>query len=257
MLAGTEREERRTWSTKENRSSEGKVFVEKNTSTPKSIDFCQTVNSLKLLIFTYSFPFDPCLRVSASFPSYPNPGKLRPEVSFPISASEMAFAWERAWFAAVKTMSSRSWASAGLSACGSILIEAIEPSHLATTLTAPPPLVASTVRLARPACTCSICCCMRAACFMSFPMLDINVRSTGFGSGADFDDLPFEDFERLQNEGIVFKILGFNLAGGRFGWLGGRGHGRGANLLHCRRRRRWRCYNLRGGGGIRGRSNNA
>ena len=44
---------------------------------------------------------------------------------------------------------------------------------LATTLTAPPPLVASTVRLARSVWICSICCCMRAACFMSLPILDI------------------------------------------------------------------------------------
>jgi hypothetical protein len=43
----------------------------------------------------------------------------------------------------------------------------------AVTLTAPPPLVASTVRAASCDCTCSICCCIRAACFMSFPMLDI------------------------------------------------------------------------------------
>src|SRR5438105_2374132 len=171
------------------------------------------------------------------------PGRLKPDVTLPISAVEISLAWLKALLPAVRIMSSSNWASLGLIACGSILIEAIEPSHLATTLTAPPPLVASTVRLARPACTCSICCCMRAACFMSFPMLDINVRSSVFGSGADFDDLPFEDFERLQNEGIVFKILCFNLAGGRLGRLGGGGHGCGANLLRCWTRRRWRCYN--------------
>ena len=44
---------------------------------------------------------------------------------------------------------------------------------LATTFTAPPPLVASTVRAARLDWICSICCCIRAACFMSFPMLDM------------------------------------------------------------------------------------
>ena len=45
-------------------------------------------------------------------------------------------------------MSSSNCASAGLIACGLILIEATVPSHLATTLTAPPPLEASTVRVA-------------------------------------------------------------------------------------------------------------
>ena len=37
-------------------------------------------------------------------------------------------------------MSSSNCASAGLMACGLILMEASVPSHLATTLTAPPPL---------------------------------------------------------------------------------------------------------------------
>src|SRR5580765_360208 len=102
-----------------------------------------------------------------------NPGRLKPAVALPISAVEISFAWPSAWLAALSTISSSSWASAGLIACGSILIEAREPSHLATTFTAPPPLVASTVRLARSVWICSICCCMRAACFMSFPMLDM------------------------------------------------------------------------------------
>ena len=44
--------------------------------------------------------------------------------------------------AAVRIMSSTICASAGFSACGSILMDAIVPSHLATTFTAPPPLVA-------------------------------------------------------------------------------------------------------------------
>ena len=45
-------------------------------------------------------------------------------------------------------MSSSNWASDGLRAWGSILIELSVPSHFATTFTAPPPLVASTVRTA-------------------------------------------------------------------------------------------------------------
>src|SRR6267154_2077321 len=72
------------------------------------------------------------------------PGKLNPAVALPISAEEISLAVLRAWFTAVSTMSSNNWASAGLSACGSILIEAMAPSQRATTLTAPPPLVAST-----------------------------------------------------------------------------------------------------------------
>src|SRR5260221_8384283 len=70
-------------------------------------------------------------------------------------------------------MSSTICASDGFNACGSILIEAIVPSHLATTFTAPPPLVASTVRVARLAWISPICCWRRWACFMNLPMLDI------------------------------------------------------------------------------------
>ena len=44
----------------------------------------------------------------------------------------------------------------------------------------PPPLVASTVRLARAFWICSICCCMRAACFMSLPMLDMDQNLLGY-----------------------------------------------------------------------------
>ena len=69
-----------------------------------------------------------------------------PAVILPISELEISLAWPSAWFAAVKIMSSSNCASAGLSACGSILIKARLPSHLATTFTAPPPLVASTVQ---------------------------------------------------------------------------------------------------------------
>ena len=56
---------------------------------------------------------------------------------------------------------------------GKLLIDATVPSHFAVTLTAPPPLVASTVRAASAACACSICCCIRCACFINFPMLDM------------------------------------------------------------------------------------
>ena len=104
---------------------------------------------------------------------HPIPGRLKPAVTLPISVLEISLAWPSAWFAAVRIMSSSNCASDGFSACGSILIAAIVPSHLAVTLTAPPPLVASTVRAASCAWICSICCCIRAACFINFPMLDI------------------------------------------------------------------------------------
>ena len=101
-------------------------------------------------------------------------------------------------------MSSSNCASAGLMACGLILIDATVPSHLATTLTAPPPLVASTVRAASWAWICSICCCMRAACLTSFPMLDIY----GIGGlGADINDLAFENFQGLLNQRIILEIV--------------------------------------------------
>src|SRR5437667_6357274 len=86
------------------------------------------------------------------------PGMLRPAVTLPISAAEVSLALARAWFAALRIMSSNNCASAGLMACGSILTEASVPSHLATIFTAPPPLVASTVRLASS-------CWIRFSCF--------------------------------------------------------------------------------------------
>src|SRR5439155_1442694 len=67
------------------------------------------------------------------------PGRLKPDVTLPISAVEISLAWLKALLAAVRIMSSSNWASLALIACGSILIEAIVPSHLATTLTQPPP----------------------------------------------------------------------------------------------------------------------
>ena len=59
--------------------------------------------------------------------------------------------------AALRIISSSNCASDGFSACGSILIEPSVPSHFAITFTAPPPLVASTVRAASAACVSSIC----------------------------------------------------------------------------------------------------
>src|SRR4030095_9092763 len=80
------------------------------------------------------------------------------------------------------------------------------PCLLSTPFTAPPPLVASMVRCARSDCTFSICCCMRAACFMSLPMLDINL----FGSvplGSYVYDLALEHFESLFNQRVVLEIF--------------------------------------------------
>src|SRR5262249_27823825 len=79
---------------------------------------------------------------------YISPGKLKPAVTLPISALEIVLACSRAWLAAERIMSSRSWASAGLIAGGSFLMLDSLPSHFATPFTAPPPLDASTVRLA-------------------------------------------------------------------------------------------------------------
>src|SRR3954466_9596850 len=81
--------------------------------------------------------------------SYIRPGILRPCVTRPISWLEISLAWPMALLTALMSISSRICASFGLRAAGSILMEATVPSHLATTLTAPPPLVASTVLAAR------------------------------------------------------------------------------------------------------------
>src|SRR3954465_9366556 len=97
-------------------------------------------------------------------------------------------------------MSSSNCASEGFKACGSILIEAMVPSHLAVTFTAPPPLEASTVFFARSAWTVSICCCIRAACFINFPILDIVLwvlKMLGCWAGSNLHDLAFEDFQRF------------------------------------------------------------
>src|SRR5205809_7308048 len=75
-------------------------------------------------------------RKTRTMRSHPNPGRLSPDVTLPISALEISLAWPNAWFAAVKIISSTNCASEGLSAWGSILTDAIVPSHLATTLTA-------------------------------------------------------------------------------------------------------------------------
>src|SRR5439155_10224027 len=53
------------------------------------------------------------------------PGRLKPDVTLPISAVEISLAWLKALLAAVRIMSSSNWASLALIACGSILIEAI------------------------------------------------------------------------------------------------------------------------------------
>src|SRR5688572_9799866 len=149
-----------------------------------------------------------------------------PEVTLPISELAMSRAWLSAWLAAVKIRSSRSCASAGLMACGSILTDAIVPSHLAVTFTAPPPLVASMVRCARSACTFSISCCIRAACFINFPMLDINLLSS------HVHDLPFEQFEGFLDQWIISKVI-------KVQWP--------AILFGSRRRRDQRSFSFGGG----------
>ena len=62
---------------------------------------------------------------------YIKPGRLSPAVALPISALEICLACSNAWLTADKIMSSSNCASAGLMACGLILIEASVPSHLA------------------------------------------------------------------------------------------------------------------------------
>src|SRR6266478_1369656 len=166
-----------------------------------------------------------------------SPGMLNPDVTLPISAFEISFACPSAWFAAVTTMSSSNCASAGLTACGSILMDAIVPSHLATTFTAPPPLVASTVRAASCAWIVSICCCMRAACFMSLPMLDIiQLFLLWFVCahclGADFNNLPFENLQRLLNQRIILEIVLVELR--RRGFFPGLAGGGGRRFCFCR-----------------------
>src|SRR5580765_3459346 len=111
--------------------------------------------------------------------------------------------------------------SLALAAAGSILIEATVPSQRATTLTAPPPLLASTVREASSAWTFSIFSCMRAASLTSFPRLGID----NFLLAPDFNDLAFENFEGLLNERIVFKFLCVYRCGAWFVAFG-RSHGR-------------------------------
>src|SRR5436189_4625561 len=93
-----------------------------------------------------------------------------------------------------------------------MLMASIVPSHFATTFTAPQPLVASTVFLASSPWICSICCCMRAACFMSLPMLDIILNGRGC-LGSDFHDLALENLEGFLDQWIIFEI--FLRGGGR------------------------------------------
>src|SRR5207302_505544 len=86
-------------------------------------------------------------------------------------------------------------------------------SHFAVTFTAPPPLEASTVRLARSPWISSICCCIRCACFINFPMLDIRKFLVGFWtlnvgtSGANLDDLALEDLQCFLDQGIILEII--------------------------------------------------
>src|SRR5581483_3023342 len=133
-------------------------------------------------------------------------------------------------------------------------MEASDPSHLAVTFTAPPPLVASTVRAASCAWMVSICCCIRCACFINFPMLDIiqivfrtMLSDAALRSSANFDQSALENFQGFLDQRVVFEIVlaeGRRLGGcgcwracgrGRFGrsndrgwgWGGRRGNGFG------------------------------
>src|SRR5436190_6109592 len=196
----------------------------------------------------------------ANIQRYIRPGRLRPCVTLPISPLEISFAWFSAWLIAVTSMSSSSWASAAFKAAGSTLMDKMVPSHFAVTLTAPPPLVASTVRLASCDWTSSICCCMRAACFINLPMLDIIGSGWMFVrpiSGADLDDRSSKDFQRFLNQRIILEFGWVQLHGlhrrGRRGFGGGSGslrscgraRGRwprnvGGGWLHLRFNCRWR-----------------
>src|SRR5262245_1665661 len=99
----------------------------------------------------------------------PRPGILSPAVILPISACTISRDLRRASLEAARTRSSSICASSGLMTSRSILIDTSSCLPLATTVTMPPPAVASTVFFAASACICSIWAWSFCASFMMLP----------------------------------------------------------------------------------------
>src|ERR1043166_4966087 len=92
-----------------------------------------------------------------------------PAVTLAISSLCVFLAISSALATALTTRSSSISTSLASTTFGSILIDTIEPSHLAPALTAPPPAVPSTSRAARSSWTRCICSCIFCACFRNLP----------------------------------------------------------------------------------------
>src|SRR3972149_2964385 len=99
----------------------------------------------------------------------PSPGILSPPVSLPSSCCTSSRDFRSASLHAASTRSSSIWSSSLLMTSGSILIDRISCLPLASTVTIPPPAVASTFLLPTSSCKAAICCCSRCASFIMLP----------------------------------------------------------------------------------------
>src|SRR5204862_6559837 len=96
----------------------------------------------------------------------PSPGILSPAVSLPISCWTRSRDLRSASLHAASTRSSSIWASSLLMTSGSILMDVSSCLPLASTVTMPPPAVASTFFLPTSSCRASICACSFCASFI-------------------------------------------------------------------------------------------
>src|SRR2546425_1915296 len=99
----------------------------------------------------------------------PRPGILSPAVSLPISCWTRSRDFRSASLHAASTRSSSIWASSLLMTSGSILMDVSSCLPLASTVTMPPPAVASTFFLPTSSCRASICACSFCASFIMLP----------------------------------------------------------------------------------------
>src|SRR5262249_17897302 len=99
----------------------------------------------------------------------PSPGILSPAESLPSSACIISLDLRSASLHAASTRSSSICASSGLMTSRSILIAVSSCLPLASTVTMPPPAVASTFFFPISSCMASICCCSFCASFIMLP----------------------------------------------------------------------------------------
>ena len=102
-------------------------------------------------------------------------------------------------------MSSSNCASAGLMACGFILMEATVPSHLADDLDGA--AAAGGLDSAGGEFGLDLCHLLLHAGSLFDEFSDVGHSSDIGGLGADINDLAFENFQGLLNQGIVFEIV--------------------------------------------------